>query len=89
MAISYYRASPGRSLALISDPSKGGSWIGEGGCGGHFVVEKIEREAIFYRDGDQVRQMAITIDKPVSLTRLASESRGETGSSVETAVVLK
>jgi hypothetical protein len=87
LAISYYRASPELSLALIWDPSKGGYWIREGEQVGHFVVEKIEREAICYRDGAQLRQMAVTA--PVPLTQLDSGSRRDLGSSVGTAMVSK
>lgn len=73
LAISYYRSSPDRSLAMVWDGSKGGYWIKKGDRLGHFVVERIEKEAIFYRDGDQLRQMAVAIKEPVQLGRLKSK----------------
>ena len=73
LAISYYRSSPDKSLAMVWDAKKGGYWIKKGDRLGHFVVERIEKEAIFYRDGDQLRQMAIAIKQSVPLARLKSK----------------
>jgi len=73
LAISYYRANPDMSLAMVWDASKGGYWIRKGDRLGHFVIERIEKDAIFYRDGDQLRQMAMTIKEPAQLARLRSK----------------
>jgi hypothetical protein len=61
LAISYYRANPEKSLAMVWDATKGGYWIKQGDHLGHFVVEKIEKEAVLCRDGDQLRQMAVPL----------------------------
>ncbi len=70
LAISYYRSNPQKSLAMVWDATKGGYWIKPGDHLGHFVVERIEKEAILYRDGDQLRQMAVAIKQSVPLDRL-------------------
>ncbi len=69
LAISYYRSNPERSLAMVWDATKGGYWIKKGDRLGHFVVERIEKEAILYRDGDQLRQMAVAVKQPAQLAR--------------------
>ncbi len=73
LAISYYRSSPEKSLAMVWDANKGGYWIKQGDRLGHFVVERIEKEAILYRDGDQLRQMAVAVKQPAQLARLKSK----------------
>jgi len=78
LAISHYRSHPEMSLAMVWDPSNGGTWVRQGDHLGHFVVERIEKDAIFYRDGDQLHQMAMTIKEPAQLARL--KSKGATSS---------
>jgi hypothetical protein len=59
---SYYPNRPGRSMALISETgSAEGSerWVKEGTQLGHFVIEEIRRGAIVYRDGNNLREMAV------------------------------
>jgi len=73
LAISYYRSNPDKSLAMVWDANKGGYWIKKGDRLGHFVIERIEKEAIFYRDGDQLRQMAVAVKQPAPLARLKSK----------------
>lgn len=73
LAISYYRSNPEKSLAMVWDAIKGGYWIKKGDRLGHFVVERIEKEAIIYRDGDQLRQMAVAVKQPAQLARLKSK----------------
>jgi hypothetical protein len=73
LAISYYRSSPDKSLAMVWDAKKGGYWIRKGDRLGHFVVERIEKEAVIYRDGDQLRQMAVAVKQPAQLARLKSK----------------
>ena len=61
-ATSYYPNQPARSIALISEVgSAEGSerWVKEGSALGHFVIQEIRRGSIVYRDGDQVREMAV------------------------------
>jgi len=73
LAISYYRSRPDQSLALVWDAQKGGYWIKKGDRLGHFVIERIEKQAVIYRDGDQLRQMAIALKPSVPLARLKSK----------------
>ncbi len=73
LAISYYRSNPDKSLAMVWDASKGGYWIKKGDRLGHFIIEKIEKETILYRDGDQLRQMAVAVKQPAQLARLKSK----------------
>ena len=73
LAISYYRSNPEKSLAMVWDATKGGYWIKQGDHLGHFVVERIEKETVIYRDGDQLRQMAVAVKQSVPLARLKSK----------------
>jgi hypothetical protein len=53
---------PGRSMALISEvgAGEGGErWVKEGAQVGHFVIHEIRQDGITYRDGDQLREMAV------------------------------
>jgi hypothetical protein len=59
---SYYPNEPGRSMALISEIGSGESeerWVKEGTQVGHFVIHEIRRGMIVYRDGEQLREMAV------------------------------
>jgi hypothetical protein len=61
-ATSYYPNQPGKSMALIGELGSGrGSerWVREGAQVGHFVIHEIRRGAIVYRDGDNLREMAV------------------------------
>jgi hypothetical protein len=52
-------------LALIAELGSGpGSerWVKEGTQVGHFVIHEIRRGAIVYRDGDNLREMAVEHD---------------------------
>jgi hypothetical protein len=61
----YYPNQPGRSMALVaelgSDPGSG-RWVKEGAQVGHFVIHEIRRGVIVYRDGDNLREMAVEHD---------------------------
>ncbi len=70
LGISYNRSDPDRSLAMVWDVGQEGRWIRKGDRLGHFVVERIEKETLVYRDGDQLRQMAVAVKEPVQLGRL-------------------
>jgi hypothetical protein len=69
-AISYYRSDPERSLAMVSDAGRSSYWVRRGDHVGPFVVERIEKQTITYRNGDQVAQMALVAREPVPLGRL-------------------
>ena len=59
---SYYPNEPQRSMALIADvgAAEGGErWVKEGTQVGHFVIHEIRRGVIVYRDGEQLREMAV------------------------------
>jgi hypothetical protein len=59
---SYYPNQPRKSMALISDlgSAEGNDrWVKEGTQLGHFVIQEIRRGAIVYRDGDNLREMAV------------------------------
>jgi hypothetical protein len=72
LGISYNRSDPDRSLAMVWDAGQEGRWIRKGDRLGHFVVERIEKEALIYRDGDQLRQMAVAVKELPPLGRLKS-----------------
>ncbi len=59
---SCYRSQPNRSMALISEmgaPEGSERWVKEGAQLGHFVIHEIRQDGILYRDGDQLRKMAV------------------------------
>jgi hypothetical protein len=72
-ATSFYPSQPGRSMALISEvgsPEGSEHWVKEGSHVGHFVIHEIRQGAIVYRDGDQLREMAVDVAAaPRSLVR--------------------
>ena len=70
LAISYYRAKPEESLALVSEPGREARWIKQGDRLGYFVLSKIERGVILYRDGDLLREMAVKTKVPVHTERV-------------------
>ena len=59
---SYYPNEPGRSMALILEVGllEGNErWVKEGTQVGHFVIHEIRKGMIVYRDGEQLREMAV------------------------------
>jgi hypothetical protein len=79
-ATSCYPNRPGRSMALVAEIGIGEGaerWVREGTQVGHFVIQEIRRGSITYRDGDQVREMAVEqASSPRSLVRdIRPESR--------------
>ncbi|TKJ34775.1 MAG: hypothetical protein CEE38_16580 [Planctomycetes bacterium B3_Pla] len=70
LSTTYYRSSPEKSLALVSEPGKGDHWIRKGERLGHCVVESVEKGAIVYRDGNRSRKMKITVKKTVQLAQV-------------------
>jgi hypothetical protein len=65
VATSCYRSTPEQSMALVAEPGGGSRWVKQGAHLGHFVVEKVERGMIVYRDGDQLREMVLDTKAPV------------------------
>jgi len=81
LATSYYRVKPAGSLALVSEPGGKPRWVKQGTHLGHFVIEKIERGTIVYREGDRLGEMAVDTKVPVHTeparkTTLASDEAG-------------
>lgn len=72
LSISYYRSQPEKSLALVSEPGKGGHWVKKGDRLGHLVIEEIKPEAIVYREGSQSHEMAIVVKNTVQLAQRKS-----------------
>ena len=73
---SYYPNEPQRSMALISDvgAAEGGErWVKEGAQVGHFVIHEIRRGVIVYRDGEQLREMAV--ERGASMPSLVRDTR--------------
>ena len=84
LSTSYYRSNPEKSLALVSEPGKGDHWIAKDERLGKFVVERIEKGAIIYRDGNQLREVKITIKKTVQLAQTKSNLQTKSNMSVST-----
>jgi len=64
-ATSYYADRPGKSMALIAEPGgKAGSerWVREGHKLGHFVVHEIRQGAVVFRQGQDLKEVAV--DRP-------------------------
>jgi hypothetical protein len=78
LATTYYRSSPEKSLALISEPGKGDHWTKKGEHVGHFIVERIEKGAVFYRDGNELREMKVAINATVQLRQIKSHISAST-----------
>jgi hypothetical protein len=73
LATSYNRLHPEQSWALISEPGKDGRWARQGERLGHFIIESVEDKGrIVYRDGNQSREMSITIRETIPIARLKS-----------------
>jgi hypothetical protein len=78
LSTTYYRSSPEKSLALVSEPGRGAHWIKKGERLGQFVVESVEKGAIVYRDGNQSHEMRITIKETVQLAQIKSNMSAST-----------
>ena len=73
---SYYPNEPQRSMALISDvgAAEGSErWVREGTRLGHFVIHEIRKGMIVYRDGEQLREMAV--ERGASMPSLVRDTR--------------
>jgi len=69
LATSCNRDKPQDSIALIDEPGRGEHWVKIGDPIGHFVLEKIENGFIIYRSGNQSREMAVEINKPLRIAQ--------------------
>lgn len=78
LATTYYRSSPEKSLALISEPGKGGHWTKKGEHVGPFVVERVEKGAVFYRDGNELREMKVAMNATAQLRQIKSHISAST-----------
>ena len=56
-------------MALVAEPGKGGYWVRKGERMGHLVVENIKDGAIVYRDGGQLRELAVAIKEAAPLAQ--------------------
>jgi hypothetical protein len=75
-ATSYYPNQPGRSMALIAELGSGlggERWVKVGAQVGHFIIHEIRRGAIVYRDGDNLREMAV--ERRASLPSIVRDLR--------------
>jgi len=73
---SYYPNEPGRSMALISEVGSlegNERWVKEGTQVGHFVIHEIRKGMIVYRDGEQLREMAV--EHGASVPNLVRDAR--------------
>jgi hypothetical protein len=73
---SYYPNQPKRSMALISEPDLGAGserWVKEGAQVEHFVIHEIRHGLIVYRDGDNLREMAV--ESGMRTPRLVQDAR--------------
>ena len=84
----YYPLRPEASLALVCEPGGGGGtfrWVRQGAELGHFVIEKIERGAIVYRDGERMHEMLVERRlAPVSFVRGSRTEMAQSGSDLLT-----
>jgi len=69
VATSYHRSRPKESMALVSEPGSGSRWVKQGVYLGHFVVEKVKRGMMIYRDGDRLREMVLDMKVPIHITQ--------------------
>lgn len=80
-----------RSMALISEAGAAEGterWVKEGAEIGHFVIHEIRRDGIVYRDGDQLREMAVeSFAGPTSIVQDVRRGSGRSVAAARDAVV--
>ena len=64
VATSYYRSKPQESMALVWEPGTGSHWIKQGTKLGHFIIDKIERGTVVYRNGNLRGEMVVDTKMP-------------------------
>jgi hypothetical protein len=62
LATSVYAARPSKSMALIWQPGGDLLWIKPGESLGHFVVDAIKHGMLVYKDGNELREIAVLSD---------------------------
>ena len=72
--ISYYRADPSQSMALICEPGGDRRWVRQGDSLGHVVVERIGADCLVCRDGAQMETVALASGETIA--QFAQESDG-------------
>lgn len=70
--ISYHRAKPEESIALICEPGGQRRWVRQGMQLGHLAIERITGISVICRDGDRVREIALATDE--ALVRYAKDN---------------
>jgi hypothetical protein len=89
---SYYPNQPERSMALIAQRSgtrDTARWVREGSQVGHFVIHEIRASAIVYRDGEQLRELAVA-GRPARkslVRRTRSDTRQISAAAVEAGAI--
>lgn len=63
--ISYYRADPRLSMAMIYEPGGTRRWVRSGDQVGHLVIERIESDGLVCRDGTQSQTVALATDETI------------------------
>jgi hypothetical protein len=88
-ATSYYRSKPQASMALVWEPGIGFHWIKQGSKLGHFIIDKIERGTVVYRNGSLQGKMSVDTKVPIytekthEATSVSTETRiSPAGSSI-------
>jgi len=61
--ISYYRAQPERSMALVREPGGSRRWVRPGQQLGHLTIERIESTTLICRDATQTHVIALMADE--------------------------
>lgn len=64
VATSYYRSKPQESMALVWEPGTGFHWIKQGTKLGHFIIDKIERGTVVYRNANWQGEMVVDTKMP-------------------------
>ncbi len=77
LSTSCYLSNPEKSLALVSEPGKGDHWIETGDHVGSFIVEKVEKGAIFYKDGNRSYKMNVTSVEIPQMPQVAAAERND------------
>ncbi|OHB66250.1 MAG: hypothetical protein A2Y76_00560 [Planctomycetes bacterium RBG_13_60_9] len=64
--ISYYRAKPDQSIALVLEPGGMRRWVRPGDQLGHFTIERIDGDSVVCRAGTQTHVMALAPDEAIA-----------------------
>jgi hypothetical protein len=73
--ISYHRARPEESMALISEPGSGSRWVRQGDQVGHIVVKEINGDSVVCRDGSRELAMNLAIQQNTPVVAKAVEKK--------------